>query len=324
MRYKFAVAFAAIAIGLPMAIAPALAQDYPNKSLRMVTPFPPGGSVGVLGRMLGDRLTTAWGQPVIVEPKPSAGGLLATDIVAKSPPDGYNILMVTANLTISASLYKKLPYDTVKDLAPITQMISVPNVVVVRSDLSVNNLQELIAYAKKEPGKLNYSSGGSGSFPHLAMELLKHQAGIDLAHIPYKGNAPALLGLLAKDVDLMSTNIGDVVPHIQAGKVRPIAVMSAVREPTLPNVPTVAEQGFPGFEASGWMGMLAPAGTPKPIIDKLNKELVAALRSEEMSKFLANQGFSVIANSPGEFAAFLPKDLKRWADAVKYSGATAD
>jgi tripartite-type tricarboxylate transporter receptor subunit TctC len=203
-------------------------------------------------------------------------------------------------------------------------MIWVPNVVVVRSDLPVNNLQELIAYAKKEPGKLNYSSGGSGSFPHLAMELLKHQAGIDLAHIPYKGNAPALLGLLAKDVDLMSTNIGDVVPHIQAGKVRPIAVMSAVREPTLPNVPTVAEQGFPGFEASGWMGMLAPAGTPKPIIDKLNKELVAALRSEEMSKFLANQGFSVIANSPEEFAAFLPKDLKRWADAVKYSGATAD
>jgi tripartite-type tricarboxylate transporter receptor subunit TctC len=316
--------FLLAAVGLALGASTASAQDYPVRPIRIVLPFAPGGAVDIISRMLGEKMTMAWGQPVIVDGKPGAGGIIATNAVAKSAGDGYTLLMTTANLTINPSLHKQLPYDTQRDLAPVVSMIGIPNVIVVRADLPVHNLAELIALAKREPGKLNYASPGTGTFPHLAFELFKKRAGIDVVHLPYKGAAPALLALLSKDVDIVSTNISDVLPHIASGAVRPLAVTSAIRSKTLPNVPTVAEAGIPDFEAAGWMGILAPAGTPKPVIDKLNRQIVDSLKSQDMTTMLVDQGFDMIAGTPEEFTAFIAKDIPRWAEAVKISGATAD
>jgi tripartite-type tricarboxylate transporter receptor subunit TctC len=318
--FRLMIAAGLIALGA----SAARAKDYPTGPIHLLVPFPPGGSVNVIARLFGDQLTAAWKQPVVVDPKPGAGGVVATEALVRSPPDGQTLMMATVNVAIDASLYKHLPFDTTTDLTPITQVITVPNVIVVRADLPVKTLGDLIALAKKEPGKLNYSSGGSGSFPHLAMELLKHDAGIDIVHIPYKGNAPALLALLAKDVDLMSTNIGDVLQYIQAGKLRPLAVTGATREETLPNVPTVAEASVPGYAAAGWFGFFAPAKTPKPIIDKLNGQIRAALKSPKVAGYLKQQGYDAVSNTPEEFSAIMKTDIARWAVAVKASGARAD
>jgi tripartite-type tricarboxylate transporter receptor subunit TctC len=312
------------AVGLALVAATASAEDYPVRPIRIVVPFAAGGAVDIISRMLGEKMTLAWGQPVIVDGKPGAGGIIAANAVAKSPGDGYTLLMTTANLTINPSLHKDLPYDTQKDLVPVGQLIGIPNVIVVSADLPVHNLADLIALAKSKPGKLNYSSPGTGTFPHLAFELFKKQAGIDIVHVPYKGAAPALLALLAKEVDIVSTNTADVLPYITSGTLRPLAVTSAVRSKVLPDVPTLAETGLAGFEAVGWMGLLAPAGTPKPVIDKLNAQIVDSMKSQDMTKMLVGQGFDMMADTPEEFAAFIAKDLSRWAEAVKISGATAN
>jgi tripartite-type tricarboxylate transporter receptor subunit TctC len=302
----------------------ACAEDYPVRPIRIVVPFAPGGAVDLISRMLGEKMTKAWGQPVIVDGKPGAGGIIAATAVAKSPGDGYTLLMTTANLTINPSLHKDLPYDTQKGLEPVALMFGVPNVIMVRAELPVQNLGELIALAKREPGKLNYSSAGTGTFPHLAFELFKKRAGIEIAHIPYKGAAPALMALLTKDVDIVSTNISDVLPYIAAGTMRPLAVTSAARSKVLPDVPTIAEAGVAGFEAVGWMGLLASAGTPKPVVDKLNRQIVDSLMGQDMTKMLVGQGFDMMTSTPEEFAAFIAEDIPRWAEAVKISGATAD
>jgi len=302
----------------------ALAQDYPVRPIRIVVPFAPGGAIDVIARMLGEKMSKAWGQPVIVDAKPGAGGIIAATVVAKSPGDGYTLLMTTANLTINPSLHKDLQYDTQKDLVPVVLMFDVPNVVVVRSDLPVHNLEELIALAKGKPGKLNYSSPGTGTFPHLAFELFKKHSGMEVTHVPYKGAAPALMALLTKDVDMVSTNISDVLPYIASGAMRPLAVTSASRSKVLPDVPTIAEAGVAGFEAVGWMGLLASAGTPKPVVEKLNKQIVDSLKSQEMTTMLVRQGFDLEASKPEDFGAFIARDIPRWAEAVKISGATAD
>jgi tripartite-type tricarboxylate transporter receptor subunit TctC len=310
--------------GLTLGGSMASAQDYPVRPIRIVVPFAPGGAVDLISRMLGEKMTRAWGQPVVVDGKPGAGGIIAATAVAKSPGDGYTLLMTTANLTINPSLHKEMPYDTQKELAPVVQMFDVPNVIVVRSDLPVQSLGELIALARSKPGKLNYSSAGTGTFPHLAFELFKQQAEIDIAHIPYKGAAPALMALLTKDVDMVSTNISDVLPYIVSGTMRPLAVTSASRSKVLPDVPTIAEAGVAGFEAVGWMGLLASAGTPKPVIDKLNRQIVDSLKSQDMTTMLVGQGFDLRAGTPEEFSAFIAKDIPRWAEAVKVSGVRAD
>jgi len=310
--------------GVALSGTTASAEDFPVRPIRIVVPFAPGGAVDLISRMLGEKMTKAWGQPVVVDGKPGAGGIIAATAVAKSPGDGYTLLMTTANLTINPSLHKDLPYDTQKDLVPVVQMFDVPNVIVVRSDVPVKTLAELIALAKEKPGKLNYSSAGTGTFPHLAFELFKKRAGIEIAHIPYKGAAPALTALLTKDVDMVSTNISDVMPFITSGAMRPIAVTSASRSKVLPDVPTIAEAGIPGFEAVGWMGLLASAGTPKPVVDKLNKQIVESLKSRDMTTMLVGQGFDLKAGTPEEFSAFIAADIPRWAEAVKISGASAD
>jgi tripartite-type tricarboxylate transporter receptor subunit TctC len=312
------------AAGLAVGGSTASAQDYPVKPIRIILPFAPGGAVDLISRVLGEKMNKAWGQPVVVDGKPGAGGIIAATAVAKSPGDGYTLLMTTANLTINPSLHKDLPYDTQQDLVPVVRMFDVPNVIVVRSDLPIHNLGELIALAKSKPGKLNYSSPGIGTFPHLAFELFKKQTEIDIAHIPYKGAAPALMAVLAKDVDMVSTNISDVMPYIASGNMRPLAVTSASRSTVLPDVPTIAEAGVSGFEAVGWMGLLAPAGTPKPIIEKLNRQIVDSLKGHDMTTLMVGQGFELKADTPEEFRAFIAKDIPRWAEAVKISGATAD
>jgi len=312
------------AAGLALGGSTASAQDYPVKPIRIIVPFAPGGAVDLISRVLGEKMNKAWGQPVVVDGKPGAGGIIAATAVAKSPGDGYTLLMTTANLTINPSLHKDMPYDTQRDLVPVVRMFDVPNVIVVRSDLPIHNLGELIALAKSKPGKLNYSSPGIGTFPHLAFELFKKQIDIDIVHIPYKGAAPALMAVLAKDVDMVSTNISDAMPYIASGSMRPLAVTSASRSTVLPDVPTIAETGVSDFEAVGWMGLLAPAGTPKPVIEKLNRQIVASLKGQDMTTLMVGQGFELKADTPEEFGAFIAKDIPRWAAAVKISGATVD
>ena len=314
------VAIASLASG----VSRSLADDYPVRPIRIVLPFAPGGAVDIISRMLGEKMTAAWGQPVIVDSKPGAGGIVATNVVAKSPGDGCTLLMTTANLTINPSRHKELPYDTQRDLVPIAEMIGIPDVIVVRADVPAHNLAELIALAKSKPGKLNFASPGVGTFPHLAFELFKKQAGINIVHIPYKGAAQANVAMLAKEVDVMASNISDVRQFIESGAMRPLAVTSAKRANALPDVPTIAESGFSGFEAVGWMGLVAPAGTPKPVIDKLNRQIVESLKAEDMTKMLVTQGFDMMTGSPEDFAAFIARDIPRWAEAVKTSGATVN
>jgi tripartite-type tricarboxylate transporter receptor subunit TctC len=314
--------FSLVAIAsLVSGVSRVFAEDYPIRPIRIVVPFAAGGAVDFVSRMLGEKMTMAWGQPVIVDAKPGAAGIIAANAVAKSPGDGYTLLMTTANLTINPSLHKDLPYDTQRDLVPVVQLVGVPDAIVVRADVPAHNLAELVALAKSKPGKLNYASPGAGTFPHLAFELFKKRAEIDIVHIPYKGTAPAILAMLAKEVDVMSTNISDVQPHIESGAMRPLAVTSAMRTKVLPEVPTIAETGLAGFEAVGWMGLLAPAGTPKPVVDKLNRQIVDSVKAKDMVKMLVGQGFDVMTGTPEEFTAFIAKDIPKWAEAVKISGA---
>jgi tripartite-type tricarboxylate transporter receptor subunit TctC len=314
------VAIASLASG----VSRVSAEDYPVRPIRIVLPFAAGGAVDIISRLLGEKMTAAWGQPVIIDGKPGAGGIVATNVVAKSPGDGYTLLMTTANLTINPSLHKDLPYDTQRDLVPVAQLIGIPDVIVVRADVPAHNLAELIALAKSKPGKLNYASPGVGTFPHLAFELFKKQAGIDIVHIPYKGASQATVAMLAKEVDVMSTNISDVKQFIESGAMRALAVTSARRSQALPDVPTIAESGLSGFEAVGWMGVLAPAGTPKPVVDKLNRQIVDSLKAGDMTKMLVTQGFDMMTGTPEDFAAFIARDIPRWAEAVKTSGATVN
>lgn len=308
------------ALAVLCAASVAWPQAYPTKPIRMVTPFTTGGATGLLGRAIGEKLTAEWGQAVIVEGKPSAGGIVATQSVATSAPDGYTILLATANVAIAPSLYKSLPYDPETALVPITEIITVPNVIVARLGLPAKNISEIVALAKSQPDKLNYASPGSGSFPHLIMEQFKHDTSTDIAHIPYKGTPAALVALVAGDVDLFSTNLADVRALIKAGRVKAIAVTSAERFPTLPEVPTVAESGVPGFNAVGWMGFFAPQKTPPAIIDKLNKQIATVVKAPEMRAWLREQGFEAVGNTEAQFAAFLKADMARWAEVVRYAG----
>jgi tripartite-type tricarboxylate transporter receptor subunit TctC len=302
------------------AAAAAWSQAYPAKPIRMVTPFTTGGATGLLGRAIGEKLTSEWGQAVIVEGKPSAGGIVATQTVASSPPDGYTILLATANVSIAPSLYKSLPYDPETALVPVTEIITVPNVIVARPNLQAKTMADVVALARAQPGKLNYASPGSGSFPHLIMEQFKHDTGADILHIPYKGTPAALVALVAGEVDLFSSNLADVSALIKAGKVRAIAVTSPERFPTLPDVPTVAESGVPGFNAVGWMGFFAPQKTPAAVVDKLGKQIAAIVTAPEMRSWLREQGFEAVGSTPAQFATFLKADMARWAEVVRYSG----
>ena len=301
------------------------AATYPTKPIKIVVPFPPGGATDILARAIGAELQKAFGQSVLIENKAGAGGNPGADMVAKSPPDGYTLVMATVGTHgINMSLYSKMPYDAVKDFEPITLVAGVPNLLVVHPSVAAKSVAELTALAKAQPGKLNVASSGNGTSIHMAAELYKMMAGVDILHVPYKGSSFAMTDLLGGQVQLMFDNMPSALPQVKAGKLRALAVTSPKRSSALPDVPTMDEEGLKGFDATSWFGLLAPAGTPKDIIAKLNAAAVKALATPEMRERLASQGAEAVGNTPDQFAAFIKAEIEKWAKIVKASGARVD
>jgi len=317
--------FAAAIVALVAPLASAQPGTYPAKPIRLVVPFPPAGTTDILARAVAQKLSETWGQQVVVDNHPGAGGNIGSDIVAKASPDGYTLLMGTVGThAINPSLYAKMPYDHVKDFVPVILVAGVPNVLVVNPSLPVKSVQELIAYGKANPGKLNYASSGNGTSIHLSGELFKTMTGVEMTHVPYKGSSPALTDLMGGQVQLMFDNLPSSLSFIKAGKLRALAVTSAERSAALPDVPTLAESGLPGFEASSWFGVLAPAGTPKPIVDKINGAVVAWLATPEAKEKLSSQGAIAAGGPPDAFAKHIAVETAKWAKVVKASGAHVD
>jgi len=298
---------------------------YPAKPVRLVVPFPPGGATDIIARAVAQKLGETWGQSIVVDTRPGAGGNIGTELVAKAAPDGYTLEMGTVGThAINASVYTKIPFDNIKDFAPIILVAGVPNVLEVNPSLPINSVQELIAYAKANPGKLNFASSGNGTSIHLSGELFKVMAGVQMTHVPYKGSAPALQDLIGGNVQLMFDNLPPSLPQIKSGKLRALAVTSATRAPALPDVPTIAESGLPGFEASSWFGLVAPAGTPPAIIARINAEVATWLASPEGKEKLAAIGANAAGGSPEDFARHIQAETAKWAKVVKESGAKVD
>lgn len=303
----------------------AAAQAFPSKPVKLVIPFPPGGSLDNVGRLIAQKLSEAWGQQVVIENKPGAGGNIGADAVAKSPPDGYTAVMgALSTHAVNPSLYRTMPYDAAKDFAPISNVAITPNVLIVSVKSPIHTLPELIAYAKANPGKVNFGSGSNGSAGHLAGELFKIDTGTDVMHIPYKGGAPALQALLAGDTQFMFDNLANAMAQVKGGTVRPIAVTTAQRSKLAPDLPTMAEAGMPGFDISTWFGLLAPAGTPPEVIAKWNADVVKVLNSPEVREKMLAQGAEPSPTTPAEFAAFIAKERDKYAKIVKASGAKVD
>lgn len=295
-------------------------QGYPAKPIRVIDAYPPGGSTDVLARLVAPKFQDSTGQPWVVENRPGAQGIIGCEYVARAAPDGYTLLMFTGSHTVHPSIYKKLPYDLVRDFAPVTLASSTTNILVVHPSVPAKSLREFIAVAKSARGKLNYASAGTGSTTHMATELMKSMAGIEATHIPHKGSAPAVIDLVGGHVDFMFAPLPVILPHVKSGKARALAVSTAKRSAALPDIPTVAEAGLPGYEATNSVGVLAPAGTPKAIIAKLNAEIVRALELPEIRDRLVSMGAEPVGSSPEEFAEFLRVDIARWAKVVKDAG----
>ena len=303
----------------------ALAQNYPTKPVTIVVPFAPGGTTDILARIVGQGLTSELGQPVIVDNRAGAGGNIGASLAAKAPADGYTLFMGTVGThAINQALYKKMPFDPVKDFAPLSRVATVPNLLVANPKEPYKTVKELIAYAKQHPGKVTFGSPGSGSSPHVSGELFKSMTGTELLHVPYKGSAPAMTDLLGGQISIMFDNMPSAIQHVRSGKLRPIAVTTAKRSPELPDVPTIAESGVPGYEAMSWFGMFAPSGTPKPVLDKLSAALIKVLNQPDVKKKIAEQGGDVVAETPAQFAAFIKSESTKWGKVVKESGATVD
>ena len=302
-----------------------LAQAYPNKPIRLIVPWPPTGTVDILGRTLGQKLGDALGQSVVIDNRGGANGMIGTDLAAKAAPDGYTILVENiTGQTINAALHEKKAYDIYKDLAPVSLLAWVPNGVVSLPTLPAKNIQELIALAKSQPGKLTYASFGVGSSAHLTFELFKGMTGVDMLHVPYKGGGPAIADLLAGQVSIYIPVLPSVVSLSKSGKLRLLAVTGAKRSSAMPDTPTVAESGVPGFEASNWFGLMVPAGTPADIVSRLNAEAGRAMQSADVKDKLGGLGYELQSSTPPEFAAFLRKEGDKWAKVVKASGAKAE
>ena len=302
-----------------------IAQDYyPSKPIRLVVPFGAGGTTDVLARAIGQRLTEAWGQPVVVENRPGAGGNIGTESVAKSAADGYTMLLISVGFASNPALYSKLPFDPIKDFAPVTLVATTQNVLIVHPSVPARSARELIQLAKSRPGQLNFGSSGTGTSQHLAGELFKSMAGVQMQHVPYRGSAPALTALIGGEVSLMFNNLLTALPHVKAGRLRALAVTSAERSPAAPEIPTMAESGLPGYDVSTWYGLLVPAGTPKEIVARLNAEVVRILNLPELKERLRSQGADVIPSTPDQFAAHIRQEMVKWAQVVRQSGARAD
>jgi tripartite-type tricarboxylate transporter receptor subunit TctC len=311
---------------LAMAVSvPAGAQAYPTRPVKLVVPFPPGGSLDITGRLIAQRLSEMWGQAVVVENKPGAGGNIGADFVAKSPPDGYTILLgALSTHAVNPNLYAKMPYDAVRDFAPITLIATTPNVLVVNAATPVGNVREFIAWTKANPGKLAFGSGSNGSAGHLAGELYKVDTGTDAVHIPFKGGAPATQALLAGDTQFMFDNLANAMAQVKAGKLKALAVTTAQRSPLVPELPTMAEAGLPGFDISTWYGLFAPAGTPAAIVGKWNSDVTKILTTPDVRAKLMADGAEPAPDTPEQFAQMISRELAKYARIIKASGAKVD
>jgi tripartite-type tricarboxylate transporter receptor subunit TctC len=311
-----------------LAATPARAQtvaSYPSKPIKLIVPFPPGGSTDILARTLGQKLNEAWGQPVIIDNRGGAGGSIGADLAAKSPADGYTLMMGhIGTLAVNVSLYSKLPYDPVRDFTPVSMVAVVPNVLVVNPSLPAKSVPELIAYAKANPGKLDYSSGGNGSAAHLALEYFKLQSRTFIVHVPYKGTAPSVVDVIGGQVSMTMTGAPAVMPHVKSGRLRALAVSSAKRLEALPDIPTIAEAGIPGFEATQWYGIVTPAGTPSAVVQKLNTEINKIMQSKEMRDRLNAEGAIASPGTPEQFGAYIKAEIARWATVIKAAGMKVD
>jgi len=303
----------------------ALAQAYPTKPVTIIVPFAAGGTTDILARIIGQALTAELGQSVVVDNRAGAGGNIGGQAAAKAAPDGHTLFMGTVGThAINASLYKKMPFDPVKDFAPLTRVANVPNLLVANPAQPYKSVKDLIAYAKANPGKVNFGSAGNGSSIHLSGELFKSLAKVDMQHVPYKGSAPAVTDLLGNQIGIMFDNMPSAIQHVRSGKLVPLAVTTAKRSPELPNVPTIAEAGVPGYEATSWFGMFAPAGTPAPVLAKLNAAIVKVLAQPDVKKKINEQGAEVYSETPEQFAAFIQAESVKWGKVVKESGASLD
>lgn len=308
-----ALALACCALGPDVA----LAQVYPAKLVHWILPFPPGGPTDLLGRLLGQKLSEQLGQPVVPENRPGAAGNIGAEYAAKQPPDGYTIVQVSSAFTISPSLYQKLNYDPVRDFAPVSLVAQFPNALIVHPSVPARNLKELVVLAKASPGKMTFGSGGLGTGQHLAGEMLNSLARVNMLHVPYKGSGLAMLGLMGGHIDILVIGVPPVLPQIQGGKVRALAVLSAARLAVLPNVPTAGEAGFPGYEVTNWHGILAPAGTPRDIVARLNAEIGKAIKAPDVRERMAAAGLDPLTSTPEEFADFIKTEIARWAKVIK-------
>ena len=323
-RRKFVVAMGASAIATQTPQGVMAQQVYPNKPIRFVMPYPPGGSSEILARPIAAEMTRNIGQSVFIDFKPGGGTTIGADLIAKSAPDGYNIVMMLTAHAVNATLMAKLPYDTVKDFASITLAATLPLVVVVNAQSPIRTLADLIAAAKTNPGKLNYASAGPGNTSHLSVEYFKSVVGVDMTHVPYKGSGPAITALLGREVDLIFDSLSSSLPQIQGGKFRAIAVSTLKRSRVLPEVPTIHEQGIKGFDVSVWYAILAAAGTPTPIVQRLNAEFIKAMNMPEAKQRIEAAGYDIVGSTPAELDTFIKAEITRWAKVVKDSGATVN
>ena len=313
---------AVLAAALPLGLH---AQDYPAKPIRVVVPWPPGGLVDVAARVVGEKMQAALRQPLIIENKPGAGGVIGADLVAKAAPDGYTLALTTSALNMNAALQQKLPFDVNRDFAPIAVTAYAPSILVVHPSLGVSSVRELIALARSRPGKLTYASAGNGTPAHLSAELLKSMLGLDILHVPYKGAPPAMADQIAGRVDFHFANAAVALPQMSGGKVRPLAITSAQRSSVAPELPTMAEAGVPNFEADQWVGFLAPRGTPPALIERLAAEQARVLALEDVRSTLAKSGMAAATGgTPAEFAAYLRRDLAKWSEVVKSANIKPD
>ncbi|MEO7726506.1 MAG: tripartite tricarboxylate transporter substrate binding protein [Burkholderiales bacterium] len=317
MKLAMQCALAALSGAIGIA-APAAAQQYPSKPVRFIVPFPPGGPTDIMGRLASQRLTEAWGVQVVADNRAGAGGNIGADLCAKSPPDGYTICMLTVAQSISPSIYPRLPFDPLKDFAPVTLMATLPSLLMVHPSLPVKNVRDLVALAKAKPGMLTYASTGNGTSPHMLMEMFKWLAGgIDLIHVPYKGASPAMIDQISGQIDVAFSTAIAALPFVQQGKVRAIAVSTKDRFSPLPDLPTIEQGGIKGYDGSSWQGVVMPVNTPRDMVMKANAELVKMLKAPDMREKILLQGGIAVGNSPEEFAAFMKSETDKWAKVAK-------
>ena len=324
MAARFGRRLVLLAAALCVGAAAAQAQDYPTRSIRVVVPFSPGGAVDGPMRLIAQELGKRLGQAVVVENKPGAGATIGTDVVAKAAPDGYTLLLASQTNAISATLYAKLPFEPIDDFTPITLIGREPGVVVVNPSLPVTTLSQFIAYVKERPGKVDYASSGNGSGQHLFAALLASKTGMKMNHVPYRGSGQATTDLLSGVVAMAIPGTAGMVGHIKAGKLRALAVTGAKRSPQLPDVPTVMEAGVPDYEAYVWMGLLAPKGTPPPIVDRLQREVAAVLGEDDVKQYMATAGIEIVGSTPAEFGTFFRAEKDLWAKVIRDTGARID